>query len=317
MTSPPECEDFDELYIVMELFEADLTRILGSKQALSDHHVLYFTYQIFRGLRYIHSAHILHRDLKPSNLLVNSNCDLAICDFGLARGISYESMTEEELTRYVQTRWYRAPELLCQATSYGPPMDIWSVGCILGEILLRQPILQGNSSANELALIIQLLGTPNEEDLLACHPSTEAITFVHHLGYFPSGNLPKMFQHCNPLAVDLLAKTLVFNPDKRISTKDAMEHPFFKDLHARAPPSQDCHTIFDYHYEDEWAVEENKKIIPKAAVQRLIFMELQNLRKETVQKMKGGGALNSTNISSSSSTTKGSSNTKQQDIDMK
>lgn len=88
MTTPPDCEDFHTLYIVMTLFECDMERIISSTQVLSEQHVQYFTYQMLRGLKFMHSAKVLHRDLKPSNLLVNSNCDLSICDFGLSRGIS-------------------------------------------------------------------------------------------------------------------------------------------------------------------------------------------------------------------------------------
>ena len=88
------------------------------------------------GLKYIHSANVLHRDLKPSNLLVNSNCDLSICDFGLARGINADY--EDTLTEYVVTRWYRAPELLTESKYYGSAVDVWSVGCIFAEILDRK-----------------------------------------------------------------------------------------------------------------------------------------------------------------------------------
>ena len=127
------------------LFESDLDRIIASQQRLSDQHAQYFVYQILRGLKFIHSAQVLHRDLKPSNLLVNSNCDLAICDFGLARGVSPE--VAGQLTEYVVTRWYRAPELLCESADYDEKVDVWSVGCVLGEILGRRPIFKGNSSA--------------------------------------------------------------------------------------------------------------------------------------------------------------------------
>lgn len=97
-------------------------------------------WQVLRGLKFIHSANVLHRDMKPSNLLVNANCDLAICDFGLARGVELEY--EDELTEYVVTRWYRAPELLCDSTHYGKTVDVWSVGCIFAEMLSRRPFFQ-------------------------------------------------------------------------------------------------------------------------------------------------------------------------------
>ena len=134
MTMPPLTKNFRDIYIICELMECDLDRIISSTQGLTDQHAQYFVYQILRGLKYVHSANVLHRDLKPSNLLVNSNCDLSICDFGLARGV----VADETLTEYVVTRWYRAPELLTESQYYGPPVDLWSVGCILAEVLLRR-----------------------------------------------------------------------------------------------------------------------------------------------------------------------------------
>lgn len=105
-----------------------------------------------RGLKYIHSANILHRDLKPSNLLLNASCDLKVCDFGLARTGNTAS---QYMTEYVVTRWYRAPELLLSCDTYGPAIDIWSVGCILGELLGRRPMFPGKDYIDQLKLIIQ------------------------------------------------------------------------------------------------------------------------------------------------------------------
>jgi mitogen-activated protein kinase 1/3 len=111
-----------------------------TRHELTDQHFQYFLYQILRGLKYIHSGNVLHRDLKPSNLLVNSNCDLAVCDFGLARGFATEG--EDTLTEYVVTRWYRAPELLCEAPHYGRAVDVWGVGCIFAELLVHDAFFQ-------------------------------------------------------------------------------------------------------------------------------------------------------------------------------
>ncbi|XP_024636376.2 mitogen-activated protein kinase homolog NTF6, partial [Medicago truncatula] len=121
----------------------------------------YFLYQLLRGLKYIHSANVLHRDLKPSNLLLNANCDLKICDFGLARTTSETDF----MTEYVVTRWYRAPELLLNCSEYTAAIDVWSVGCILMEIIRREPLFPGKDYVQQLALITELLGSPNEEDL--------------------------------------------------------------------------------------------------------------------------------------------------------
>jgi hypothetical protein len=147
-------DDFNDVYIVCDLMETDLHRIIYSKQALSIDHVQYFIYQILRGLKYIHSAQVIHRDLKPSNLLVNSNCDLKICDFGLARGINSDYSGQRRgsmlLTEYVVTRWYRAPEIMLACHEYSKPVDVWSVGCIFAELMLRKPIFPGDDYIDQV-----------------------------------------------------------------------------------------------------------------------------------------------------------------------
>lgn len=164
--------DFQDVYIVSDLMETDLHRIIYSKQPLTIDHVQYFLYQILRGLKYIHSANVLHRDLKPSNLLVNSNCDLKICDLGLARGILPEDDVEGSggggsmmLTEYVVTRWYRAPEIMLACTDYNKAVDIWSVGCIFAELLQRKPYVPGDDYIDQLTKICQKVGRPTESEL--------------------------------------------------------------------------------------------------------------------------------------------------------
>ena len=114
--------------------------------------VQYFLYQILRGLKYIHSANVLHRDLKPSNLLLNANCDLKICDFGLAR-VTSES---DFMTEYVVTRWYRAPELLLNSSDYTTAIDVWSVGCIFMELMDRKPLFPGRDHVHQLRLLMEV-----------------------------------------------------------------------------------------------------------------------------------------------------------------
>jgi tRNA A-37 threonylcarbamoyl transferase component Bud32 len=148
-------QDFTDVYLVADLMETDLHRIIYSKQKLSMDHVQYFIYQVLRGLKYIHQCQVLHRDLKPSNLLVNSNCDLKICDFGLARGI-HETNEEGQhetmlLTEYVVTRWYRAPEIMLACHEYSYPIDVWSVGCIFAELILRKPYFPGDDYIHQVS----------------------------------------------------------------------------------------------------------------------------------------------------------------------
>ena len=155
-------DDFKDVYIVSELMETDLYRIIYSKQSLSLDHVQYFIYQVLRALKYIHSANVLHRDLKPSNLLVNSNCDLKVCDFGLARGVldsdqMRDSTKRPLLTEYVVTRWYRAPEIMLACHEYDKPVDVWSTGCILAELLARKPFFPGEDYIDQVSTTFSFL----------------------------------------------------------------------------------------------------------------------------------------------------------------
>ena len=125
---PKDKESFDEIYAVFEVMETDLGSIIKSQQELSIAHIQFFLYQVLRGMKYIHSAGILHRDLKPRNLLVNGNCDLKICDFGLSRADIPELYEAGAMTDYISTRWYRAPELLLGSEDYTNSVDMWSIG---------------------------------------------------------------------------------------------------------------------------------------------------------------------------------------------
>ena len=172
-------EDFNDVYICNELMETDLHRIIYSKQPLTIDHAQYFLYQILRALKYIHSANVLHRDLKPSNLLVNSNCDLKVCDFGLARGVlSDEEMIGRPrnallLTEYVVTRWYRAPEIMLACHEYAKPVDIWSVGCIFAELLGRKPYFPGDDYIDQVSFEEEIISLSTS--LHCC--SIEFLTF--------------------------------------------------------------------------------------------------------------------------------------------
>lgn len=139
---PESRTGFEDIYFVTDLMETDLHRVIYSQQDLTDDHIQYFMYQVLRGVLYIHSSSVIHRDLKPSNLLLNKNCDLKICDFGLARALDTGG-TDNMLTEYVVTRWYRAPEVILNASNYTKELDIWSVGCIMAELLGRTPLFPG------------------------------------------------------------------------------------------------------------------------------------------------------------------------------
>lgn len=217
---PKDPEHFNDIYIITDFMDADLYQIIRSKQRLVEEQVYYLLYQMCCGLHYIHSAGVVHRDLKPGNLLVNEECDLKICDFGLARGIG------ECMTDYVVTRWYRPPELLLLCDHYGPAVDMWGVGCIAMELFLRKPLFAGRDYVHQLNLITDVLGTPSEEDLSVVK-SESARKYVQsmsrklpqHLGVICPSKPSAFISFCESL--------LTLDPRKRLTAKDAMRHELF------------------------------------------------------------------------------------------
>ncbi|KAJ1378875.1 Serine/threonine-protein kinase, active site [Sesbania bispinosa] len=224
---PIHRNSFKDVYLVYELMDTDLHQIIKSSQALSNDHCQYFLFQLLRGLKYLHSANILHRDLKPGNLLINANCDLKICDFGLART---NCSKNQFMTEYVVTRWYRAPELLLCCDNYGTSIDVWSVGCIFAELLGRKPIFPGSECLNQLKLIVNILGSQREEDIEFID-NPKAKKYIKSLPYSPGAPFSRLYPNAHPLAIDLLAKMLVFDPTKRITVNEALQHPYMAPLY--------------------------------------------------------------------------------------
>ena len=162
-----------DLYLVFDFMESDLHATIRAN-ILTDIHMVYVTYQLLKALKFIHSAGIIHRDIKPSNLLINSDCHVRLCDFGLSRSladIDIDDSTSKNykhqrvLTDYVATRWYRSPEILLGSTKYSQSIDIWSTGCILAEMYRQKTLLPGNSTMHQIQLILQMLGEPSKDDM--------------------------------------------------------------------------------------------------------------------------------------------------------
>ncbi|KAG6848571.1 MAPK protein hog1 [Arthromyces matolae] len=263
----------ENVYFVTELLGTDLHRLLNFR-TLEKEFVQYFLYQILRGLKFVHSAGIVHRDLKPSNILVNENCDLKICDFGSAR------LVDPQMTGYVTTRNYRAPEIMLTWQKYDNAVDIWSVGCILGEMLEGKPF-SGRTylDADHILVITKLVGTPDDEALetissentrkfVQSLPKTERVPFSQKLRttdvqgespflLFTSGS----YSRETILALDLLEKLLVLDPRKRIDAVQSLEHEYLSVYH---DPTDEpiAEEKFDWSFNDaDLSVDEWKAMI--------------------------------------------------------
>ncbi|XP_030827864.1 mitogen-activated protein kinase 14 [Strongylocentrotus purpuratus] len=244
----PDRVNFSDVYMVTHLMGADLNNIIKC-QKLSDDHVQFLIYQVLRGLKYIHSAGVIHRDLKPSNIAVNEDCELRILDFGLARS------TDDEMTGYVATRWYRAPEIMLNWMHYTEKVDIWSVGCIMAELLTQKTLFPGCDHIDQLNKIIAITGKP-DETFLQKIASESAKTYLMSMAAYPKRDFSTIFLGASRKAVDLLEKMLQLDEDRRLSAEQALQHPYLSKYHD--PDDEPIAAMFDDSQEnsdiviDEW-----------------------------------------------------------------
>jgi len=265
-------QDFNEIYLFLEPMEADLHQIIRSGQKLTNAHVQYFLYQILRGVKYIHSANVVHRDIKPGNLLVNADCELKICDFGLSRG--FNARTDEnatQMTEYVATRWYRAPEVMLSFKRYSFGIDVWSIGCVLGELVMGKPVFKGKDYVDQLNLIINTLGTPPDETIKKIG-SERARDYVRNLPFKLPQSLPKLFPKTDNMGRDLIHKFLRFDPDERITVNEALAHPFLETYHDEADEPT-CPHVFN-----KWERIETLETLDEFRTE--IYKEVEEFRKE-------------------------------------
>ena len=221
-----------KLTLIFEYCETDLKRIMDEKreEKLPLKTIKEYFYQIIKGLNYLHKKKIIHRDLKPQNLLINSENKIKICDFGLARGYGVPVKT---YTNEVVTLWYRPPDILLGNKIYDISCDIWSAGCIFAEMLLGHPLFSGKNEGEQCEQIFHLIGTPDEDTFNWLKESPEWNTGINGDGFTKvtrKNFLTTFNQVDDQLAIDILDKILVFDPEQRICTDDLLKHPFFQDL---------------------------------------------------------------------------------------
>uniref|UniRef100_A0A1A7WNQ4 Stress-activated protein kinase JNK n=1 Tax=Iconisemion striatum TaxID=60296 RepID=A0A1A7WNQ4_9TELE len=302
-TPQKSLEEFQDLYLVMELMDASLCQVIHMD--LDHERMSYLLYQILCGIRHLHSAGIIHRDLKPSNIVVKSDCTLKILDFGLAR----TACTNFMMTPYVVTRYYRAPEVIL-GMKYKENVDLWSVGCIMAEMISHKVLFPGKDYIDQWNKVIEQLGTPSPEFMKKLQPTVR--NYVENRPKYAGLTFPKLFPDClfpadsehNKLkasqARDLLSKMLIIDPAKRISVDEALQHPYInvwydpaeveaaKDfIQISMPPPQ----IYDKQLDErEHSIDEWKE---------LIYKEVMNFEERTKngvvkgQPSPSGAAVNS------------------------
>jgi len=215
--------------LVFDYMKTDLEDIIkDTKVILTPAHIKSYVLMTIKGLEYLHANWILHRDLKPNNLLIDEKGVLKIADFGLAR---YFGSPNRIYSHQVVTRWYRSPELLFGAKNYGVGIDMWAIGCILAELLLRVPFLPGDTDLDQLSRIFQTLGTPTEKDWPGIQDLPDFVSF----NKFPAIPLHDIFSAAGDDLLDLLYKLFRYFPPERITASKALQHKYFSNKPAPTP----------------------------------------------------------------------------------
>ncbi|CAH1795632.1 unnamed protein product [Owenia fusiformis] len=261
-------DEFQDVYLVMELMDANLCQVI--QMDLDHERMSYLLYQMLCGIKHLHSAGIIHRDLKPSNIVVKSDCTLKILDFGLARTAGTSFM----MTPYVVTRYYRAPEVIL-GMGYKENVDIWSVGCIMGEMIRGGVMFPGTDHIDQWNKIIEQLGTPSQEFMQRLQPTVR--NYVENRPRYAGYPIDKLFpdvlfptdsvEHPGLKACkarDVLSKMLVVDPEKRISVDEALMHPYINVWYDEAEVNGPSPSAYNHAVDDkDHTVEQWKELIYK------------------------------------------------------
>jgi cyclin-dependent kinase 2 len=221
-----------KLYLVFEYLNLDLKKYMDMAPpgGLPLPLVKSYIYQLLQGILYCHSHRILHRDLKPQNLLIDADGNIKLADFGLARAFALPVRT---YTHEVITLWYRAPEILLGSNLYSTAIDIWSLGCIFVEMVMKRALFPGDSEIDQLYRIFRTLGTPTE----TIWPGvTKLPDYKATFPKWPPQDLSKVVPVLNADGIDLLREMLMYEPSRRVSAKGALRHAYFGDVEICVPP---------------------------------------------------------------------------------
>nr|XP_006635985.1 PREDICTED: mitogen-activated protein kinase 15 [Lepisosteus oculatus] len=267
-----------DIYLVFEYMETDLHAVIKKGNLLKDIHKRYIMYQLLKATKFLHSGNVIHRDQKPSNILLDTDCFVKLCDFGLARSLYQiqEDAGNPALTEYVATRWYRAPEILLASTRYTKGVDMWSIGCILGEMLLGKALFPGTSTINQIERIMSAIPPPIHEDIYSIKSDYGASVIQRMLSRSRIPLEDLLPPSVPPDALDLLQKLLVFNPDKRLTAEEALAHPYVSRFHSPAKePSLDYDVVLPVDDDTQLSVAEYRNKLYEMILDRKASLRLQ------------------------------------------
>lgn len=292
-----------DIYLVFEYMEVNLHAVIRAN-ILEEVHKKYILYQCLKALKFIHSGDLLHRDMKPSNVLLNSNCHVKLCDFGLARSVT-ETKTDQVasivLTEYVATRWYRAPEILLGSSNYTKGVDMWSVGCILGELLGGTPMFPGTTTMDQLEKIMEITGEPSAQDFKEMNINQNRLRWSPRMNgkspYNKKKELVKVFPNASEDAIDLMKKLLCFKPGDRLTAAEALAHPYLAQFHNEDDEgvlSKPVHIAINDN--KRYTINDYRKYLYKK-----VILHKQELRRNRAKKSGGRSDKKASSSSSSSS----------------
>eukprot|EP00929_Paragymnodinium_shiwhaense_P008939 TRINITY_DN11293_c0_g1_i2.p1 TRINITY_DN11293_c0_g1~~TRINITY_DN11293_c0_g1_i2.p1 ORF type:complete len:698 (+),score=153.16 TRINITY_DN11293_c0_g1_i2:55-2148(+) len=272
--------DVRDVFLVLPYMHTDLHKVIKSGQELTEKHVQAVTCQILRGLAHLHAAGVAHRDLKPGNVLLSKDCKARIADFGLARGDMPEveddvGQLEPILTEYVVTRWYRAPEIMLLPQRYTPAVDLWSVGCILGEMLKRKPLFPGRNHVDMIKLYGEIRGSPQPEDVDWVPRPSEAWELLQRC--CPPSRTSQMasaIPTASRPCLDLLHGLLSWDPTSRPTASEAQEHEYLRRYLPKTAAKEP--EVFDWSFDRFRATSQR--------VQERLYAECARLHPEIVDR---------------------------------